>query len=277
MPDTFSRDDLATYGKERPEDTVSAEAQTDETDNEDGDEAAEVRATRPTAEQAEAIQRDAAERAVELVEDEEIPDLSDEAMPDEAMPDLSDPDIEYDSDKLREKTGRWVKRQMHREMHREITATKLKAHIDNNCAEFAKTHKDWNTVVRDNPVLQANQLHPLAGAAVGASKYVAQLLYAFGKDTAYAARVAAMTPGRQLVEVGKLKQKVAIENQKRTATATVQRTDQGARQTLTRKVQGPASRDEQMKPGTTMSDFVQRERQAKQAKTDASRRLRGLK
>jgi hypothetical protein len=273
MSDTFSREDLA-------KDTGTAEAQADEAADETvGEnevvsdeaiaEAREARTTRPTAEQADAMQREAAER-VELVDDEEIPDLSEEP-----MPDLSDPDINYDNDRYRERTQQWIKKQA----RREVTATKLNANIDSSCAEFAKTHKDWNAVVRDNKVLQENQLHPLAGAAVGGSKLVAEILYAFGKDPAYAIAVAAMPPARQLLEVGKLKQRiVARKSRAPAATATPTRTDQGAQrqQTLTRKAAAPSTRDEQMKPGTSMQDFVQRDRLAREAQRQANRKARGL-
>jgi hypothetical protein len=276
---TFTREEIASYGKGPADDKTAAPA--DEADeaaeaaaddevvgdavaeevvddaaaeaaSDDAD--AEVRATRPTAEEAEAVQRDAAEHSM-MEENEELPDLSDEP-----MPDMADADINFDTDRLAERTKSWIQRQA----RREITAQRLNANIESGIAVAKTRYKDFDAVVTFNPILKANQLHPLAGAAVGASKYVGEMLYYFGRNPDYAKRVAAMPPAQQLLEVGMVKAKIIAEARRR-GLAAVARAEGGQRQqTPARKAparKGPPSREEQLK--TSVQDIAKQSRQQK--------------
>jgi hypothetical protein len=264
---TFTREELNNRGQSAAEE-IEEEAAADEVVEADDDgalsaameaadkairEGAPTR-TRPTAEQAEAVQRAAVESALE-VDDEEIPDLGVE-MP---MPDMSDPDVDYDNERLRAKTTKWVDSVI----NRKITVTKLRADVESKVAEFAKIHPDFATVVTNNTELAKYQLHPIAGAAAAASKDVGAMLYAFGKDIAYAKRVASLPLPQQLIEIGKLKARVAAQGRP-AAAATVSRTDKGdgQRPTITRKA--PLSREEQLSGKSSMAEIARQSRAKKQ-------------
>jgi hypothetical protein len=218
---------------------------------------------------------------------------------DEPMPDLSDPDVNFDTDKLRVKTQKWIKQQAKAEataivnnITGKTAVAKLEAEVNAKVAEFSKTHPDFDKVVNKNPVLIANQLTPEASLAVAQSEYAADILYAFGQDPTYAVRVAKQTTAQQLKELGKLEAK--IEAAKAVAAATTTQPDKGqqpaggakpAKQksltqappppTPTRAAGRPTEREE-TDPNLSMDDFAKRHRERKQVARAASRKARGL-
>ena len=208
MTSTFTRDDLAKYGEQ-----TAAEKQ-EEVVEEVADEAAdEATEARPDAEQA------ARPAAVERMPDEEPPLRFTDQLTDEPMPDLSDSDIAFNNDKYREKMAGWVKAQGRIEARRLLqeervakSTQKTRQTVEAKVEVFEKDHPDFKTVVRDNPVLAKNQLHPEAGALVARSKYTAELLYKFGKNPDLAVRTAQASPIQQGIIVDRLI--AEIENEK---------------------------------------------------------------
>jgi hypothetical protein len=246
--DTFSREDLAN-GK------TTAETQTD-------DEAVEV--ADETADEVEAGDEPAATRSTSGRIELEDTDVKFSQPPayapasDAPMPDLADDDIAFDNDKYRTKMKTWVDQQASsaaeravQEVQRARSVAEMRSHVEAEVKKFTKDHPDFETVVGKNPVLAQNQLHPEAGAAVAADRNVAAILYHFGKNPQYAIQVARMPLAQQLVAVGHLKQKIAM--QQRTT-----RTERDApqRQTITRKA--PVTRDQQM--STSVAEMAQQSR-----------------
>jgi len=232
MNNSFERDDLAEEVEEMP----AADEAADETVDD-----AEV----------EAAQRVAAEQTTRE-DDELLPDIADEP-----MPKLHDPDIYFDENKLEAKTSEWISRKA----SKALTQAQLRAQIDTRIQAFRKSHPDFDDVVVKNRVLIENQLSPVAGLAVASSKDVAALLYEFGRNPAYAMQVARMPPAQQLLQVGKLKAKIASRSR---ATATTRDADQGSAQRQVRK--GPISREQELQGGESMNDFARRSRNEKKVR-----------
>src|SRR5262245_35592647 len=136
MADSFTRDELASYGKEKPaedKEAARAEAQADETDetiDETGDEASATGGEERAAAEAE---REAAAQsaavAVEEVEvdDDPIPDLTE--LP---MPDMSDEDVNFDNDKYKAKYAAWQRSLARAEGNR----VRLTGDMESRVAEF---------------------------------------------------------------------------------------------------------------------------------------------
>jgi hypothetical protein len=108
--------------------------------------------------------------------------------------------------------------------------------------------------VRENPVLAQNQLHPEAGQIVAKSKYTAELLYRFGKDTALAVRTAQQSPIQQGITIDRMIGEIEAEKAKAKST-----TRDGGQRQLTRK--GPLTRDQEM--GTSAADLARQSRERK--------------
>jgi hypothetical protein len=211
---------------------------------------------------------------------------------DEPMPDLADPDIAFDNDKYRAKMQKWTKdqaavaaRQIVREMTGQSEAVKRREVVEDKIREFAKTHKDYDSVVTKNPVLAAHQLGPDAGAAVAQSEHVARILYEFGKDTALAIRTAKQSPAQQCITVGKMIAKIEAD----TASGSKQNGSKpdaqtGQKKSITRapppptavRAAGRASERDVVDPNMSMEEFARRHRGSKQSGREQARKLRGL-
>jgi hypothetical protein len=214
---------------------------------------------------------------------------------DEPMPDMGDPDVAFDNDKYRVKMAKWVKDQGRIEARRALreeqgatTAARVRNDVESKCEEFAKDHKDFKTVVTDNPVLAQNQLSPDAGIAVAQSEHTAELLYRFGKDPGMAIRVARQSPGQQCVTIGKMI--AQIESEKTAKKATVKSaTPQpgakpGAKKSTTQAPPPPrpiagggrATARDVLDPNMSMDDFARQHRGGRQAERAQNRKQRGL-
>jgi hypothetical protein len=216
---------------------------------------------------------------------------------DEPMPDMSDEDVAFDNDKYRAKLQKWTKNQIAigtRQAVREITgadeATKRRATVEKRIEEFAKTHKDYTAVVTNNPVLAANQLCPDAGIAVAQSEHVARLLYEFGKDTALAIRTAKQSPAQQCITIGKMIAKIEAEKPANTSggkqneNGSKPNAQNGQKKSITQAPPPPRAtpaggraqaRDIQ-DPTMTVEEFARQHRQGKQSAREQSRKMRGL-
>ena len=217
---------------------------------------------------------------------------------DEPMPDMSDSDVNYDSDKYREKMAKWVKAQGRIEARRALreeqgvsTAARVRETVEAKCEAYAKDHPDFKDVVTNNPVLAQNQLAPDAGYAVSQSEYTAELLYRFGQDPAFAIRVARQSPAQQLLTVGKMIAQIEIEKSTKgkTVAPKVPANSQGGAKPAQQKsitkapppprptagAGRPAARDT-LDPSMSMDDFARQHRASKESARTQNRKLRGL-
>jgi hypothetical protein len=211
---------------------------------------------------------------------------------DEPMPDMGDPDVQFDNDKYRVKMANWVKTQgrieARRALREEQSATavaRVRNDVESKCEAFAKDHKDFKTVVTDNPVLAQNQLHPFAGRAVAKSEYTAELLYAFGKDIAMAIRVAKMEPEDQVLAISDMVAKIKSEKKAPVkSTAPQPGAKPGAKKSTTQAPPPPrpisgggrATARDVLDPNMSMDDFVRQHRGGRQAERAQNRKQRGL-
>lgn len=217
---------------------------------------------------------------------------------DDPMPDIADPDINFDTDKLRVKTTKWVKdqialgtRSVIGEVAGQSEAEKVRAAVETRVATFAATHSDWDVKVAKNPVLVANQLAPDAAKVVAMSEHVAEILYAFGNDPGLAVKTAKQTVDQQLVTLGKVIAK--IEAAKEAASITTNKNGSknpadGAKpskqKSLTQappppsatKAAGRANERDITDPTMDMDEFARKHREGRQAGRKASRQARGL-
>jgi hypothetical protein len=209
---------------------------------------------------------------------------------DEPMPDLADPDIAFDNDKYRAKMQKWTKKQaaiaareIVREMSGQNEAVQRRAIVEKRIEEFAKTHKDYESVVTKNPVLAAHQLCPDAGAAVAQSEHVGRILYEFGKDTALAIRTAKQSPAQQCITIGKLIAKIEAEGatSKNSSRPDAQT---GQKKSITKapppptptKGGGRAVTRDPTDPNMSVEEFARQHRAGKQSARDSARKMRGL-
>lgn len=212
---------------------------------------------------------------------------------DDVMPDLTDPDVNFDTDKLRVKTQKWVDARIEKGTERAISklngsseAAKIKTAVETRVTAFAATHPDWETVVAKNATLIANQLHPAAARAVAESEDVAEILYKFGQNTALAIKVAKLPVEKQLVQLGEIMAEVRASKQasvntdpKTTAAGAKPAkqkslTDAPPPPTPTRAA-GRATVRETTDPSMSMDDFAKQHRAGKQAARDEARKRRG--
>jgi hypothetical protein len=213
---------------------------------------------------------------------------------DEPMPDVSDEDVGYDNDKYRTKMAAWVKKQGRIEARREMQAEAIAqarksatATIETKVAAFEKTHPDFDVKVRKNRALLAPeaQLHPVAGGLMVKSEYTADLLYAFGSDTAMALRVAKMDPDDQVLAVNDMIAKIKAEK-KATVKPTTPQT--GAKPVVKKSITqapppprpttggGSAVKRDIQDPSLVMDEFARAHRAEKQNAREANRKQRGL-
>lgn len=218
---------------------------------------------------------------------------------DDPMPDLSDADVNFDTDKLRAKTAKWVDKRIAQGTQRvvkEITgqsaAEKLEAEVNAKLNTFAASHSDWETKVGKNPVLIQNQLSQVASLVIAKSEHTADILYAFGNDSALAIRTAKQVPEQQLVTIGKIVAK--IEAAKEAAAAALEAANKGKQpadgakpakqKSLTQapppptavKAAGRQTEREETDPNLSMDDFARRHREKKQVGRAQMRKARGL-
>jgi hypothetical protein len=212
---------------------------------------------------------------------------------DEPMPDLADPDIAFDNDKYRAKMQKWTRSQaaaaaaqVLREMNGQSEAVKRREVVEDKIREFAKTHKDYDSIVTKNPVLAAHQLGPDAGAAVAQSEHVARILYEFGKDTALAIRTAKQSPAQQCITVGKMIAKIEAEQSASGSKQNGSKPDAqtGQKKSITKapppptavRAAGRASERDVVDPNMSMEEFARRHRGSKQSLRENARKQRGL-
>jgi hypothetical protein len=205
---------------------------------------------------------------------------------DEPMPDMSDPDVNFDADKLKAKTTKWIKAQVAagtRTAIREATGAdavaKTLASVDSKVQDFAKTHDDFDTVVTKNRVLLDNQLSIDASVAVAESEYTAELLYHFGKNPGLAIKTAKSTPAQQLLTIGRLIE--SIDAQKKAAASKTPQPDAkaGTKKSITQAtppptpVRGAGKGQERdiTDPGMDMEEFARKHRAEKQAARERNR------
>jgi len=151
------------------------------------------------------------------------------------MPDLSDPDVNFDADKLRVKTQKWIQQQIQngtqaavKALTGQTAAEKLRTTFETNAYKFAEGHKDWDTVVVKNQVLIDNQLAPVAAIALARSELGPDIMYYMGQNPGVAVRIAKLPPDQQLEEIGEIK--AEIKAQKKAAATTAQ-PNNGTKQT----------------------------------------------
>jgi hypothetical protein len=212
---------------------------------------------------------------------------------DEPMPDLADPDIAFDNDKYRAKMQKWTRSQaaaaaaqVLREMNGQSEAVKRREVVEERIREFAKTHKDYDSVVTKNPVLAAHQLGPDAGAAVAQSEHVARILYEFGKDTALAIRTAKQSPAQQCITVGKMIAKIEAEHAASGSKQNSSKPDAqtGQKKSITKapppptptRAGGRATGRDPTDPNMSVEEFARQHRLGKQSSREQARKMRGL-
>jgi hypothetical protein len=215
---------------------------------------------------------------------------------DEPMPDMADEDVAFDNDKYRAKMAKWVKAQTTaaaKQAVREVTGAestqKQLQNIAQKCETFAQEHKDFEEVVVKNPVLAANQLAPDAAATVAESEYTAELLYKFGKDPAFAIRVARQSPRQQLLTVADMIRDIKDERKAAQPAGQKTTTQQagakpGQKKSITQasppprpiqgggRVEGRSVTD----PSLSMEEFARQHRASKQSAREQARKQRGL-
>jgi hypothetical protein len=244
MTSTFSREEIADYGK------TPAEAQADnEAELDAADEDAESDKAADGADRAEP----AAARTSRWAEEDDLGDLP-SARSNEPMPDMADDDVQFDSDKYRAKMQKWVQRSVESGVETALSKSKTHQSLESKIQRFAKDHPDFEQVVNKNPVLAANQLGPDAAVTVARSPYAAHLLYRFGKDPGLAVRVAKMSPGKQVMAVVNMIRD--IQSERASATA---RTESAQRQASAGKGTSP-TREQQLSSKTSMDAFAQASR-----------------
>lgn len=209
------------------------------------------------------------------------------------IPDLTDPDVNFDTDKLRAKTQKWIDARIEKGTEKAISklngsseAAKVKAAVETRVEAFAATHPDWETVVAKNATLIANQLHPAAARAVAESEDVAEILYKFGQNPDLAIKTAKLPVEKQLVRLGEIMAEVHSSKQasvntdpKTTATGAKpvkqkSLTDAPPPPTPTRAA-GRATAREATDPNMSMDEFAKQHRAAKQSHRDEARKRRG--
>jgi hypothetical protein len=214
---------------------------------------------------------------------------------DEPMPDLSDPDVNFDTDKLRAKTAKWVKTQVANgvkaQLNEHVGKTEEQKILDSfnaNVEQFAASHPDWETKVAKNPVLLQNQLLPVAARTIAKSEYAADILYEFGNDPGLAVKTAKKSIDQQIVTIGEVIAKIKAAKAAKVTPPDTKTPVGGAKppkqKSLTNappppsatKAAGRADPRDVTDPNMDMDEFARRHREGKQAGRNASRKARGL-
>jgi hypothetical protein len=210
---------------------------------------------------------------------------------DKPMPRMEDEDVNFDADKLQAKTEKWIDARAEvaadRALERRTGQTetqKLRSEIDAKMDTFAKTHDDFESVVKKNKVLHANQLAPQAAGMVGRSEYTADLVYRFGKDLDLAVRAAKADPVQQMLIVADMIADIKAEK-KAAGTKTPQPgAKPGATKSITKapppprptQAGGRAAVRDPLDPSVSMDDFARQHRDRTQAARAQNRKQRGL-
>jgi hypothetical protein len=216
---------------------------------------------------------------------------------DEAMPDLADADVNFDTDKLKEKTQTWARQMARKEALRVLAETTNKNQVvtlrdtyEANAKTFAETHSDWKAVV-DNPEFTKHQLaDPAAIAVIKSGDLGPEIVYRMGKDVSNAARVAKMSVPDQLEYIGELKAEIKADR-KAAALKPAEGTDKpvvgakpAAKKSITQaptppsatRAAGRAQQRDETDPTLGMDDFAKQHRDRRQAARAQNRKLRGL-
>jgi hypothetical protein len=213
------------------------------------------------------------------------------------MPDMSDEDVGYDNDKYRAKMQKWLDARDERVVERAkrvITgadaAQKVQQSVEAKIEAYAKDHPDFKKTVTENETLRDNQLSPDAGFAVAKSEFTAELLHKFGKDTAFAIKVARMSPAEQLLTVGEMIADIKAEKKaSKVPTGKGPANPQGGAKPTQKKSitqapppprqttgSGRAMARDQLDPAMDMNEFARQHRQGKQNARAENRKGRGL-
>jgi hypothetical protein len=216
---------------------------------------------------------------------------------DEPMPDLSDEDVAFDNTKYRAKMQKWTRdqaqiaaRNIVREMTGQDEAQKRRAAVEAKIEKFAKATPDYEAVVTKNPVLAANQLAFDAGVAVAQSEHTARLLYKFGKDSALAIRTAKQSPAQQLITIGRMiaeienEDRVAASKSKQNGNGSNPNAQSGKTKSITQApppprttpAAGRAAGRDILDPNMSMDEFARQHRGSKQSARENARKQRGL-
>jgi hypothetical protein len=246
MTDTFSRSDLANYGKEQPANETGDEAAADADAGADKtDDTSAARAEHTERAPAEHPEAPASVRTKSTTEDR-VQFMPIEPLP--PMPDLGDSDINFDNDLYRTKMQEWTKKNARNQAAAVVNEELLHANVTSHVAQARTLYKDFDAVVTNNPVLKANQLAPDAGLAVARSPYVVDALYYFGKNLWEAVRVSKLSPAEQLIAVGELLAR--IKQAKRGGTSVHQGQGQRQSNSISNRASptrsGPPSRESEM-------------------------------
>jgi hypothetical protein len=223
----------------------------------------------------------------------------------EPMPDLTDPDVNFDTDKLRVKTEKWVKAQVKSGVKTavsEITgiteAEKLRVDVETKIGIFKAAHADYDDVVTKNAKLnkRENQFGPDASLAIARSPLAADIIYYFGKHTDLAVSTAKQSPAEQLLAVGEVVAKIKADKAAKASKQgnpipnnqgnekTVPDAKSGKQKSLTQappppsptRAGGRAQPRDVQDPTLSMDDFAKRHREEKQLKRESARKARGL-
>jgi hypothetical protein len=210
---------------------------------------------------------------------------------DKPMPRMEDEDVNFDVDKLQAKTEQWIDARAELKAERafqrltgQTEAQKARDAIDAKMETFAKTHDDFETVVKKNKVLHANQLAPPAAGMVGRSEYTAEIVYRFGKDLGLTVRAAKADPVQQMLIVADMIAEIKAEK-KAAGTKTPQPgAKPGATKSITRapppprptQAGGRAVARDVLDPTMSMDDFARQHRDSTQAARAQNRKQRGL-
>jgi hypothetical protein len=214
---------------------------------------------------------------------------------DEPLPDLQDADVNFDTDKLRAKTQKWIRQQIAngtraalKEATGQTQVEKMRSTFETNAKNFAETHKDWNTVVTKNQTLIEHQLAPAAAVAVAKSELGPDIVYHFGQNLDLAVRIASLPVADQLEYIGELKAelkaKKAASKPADGKTTTVDGAKPAAKKSITQaptpptatRAAGRAQQRDETDTSLSMDDFAKQHRDKRQAARKTNRSQRGL-
>jgi hypothetical protein len=226
------------------------------------------------------------------------------------MPDMSDADVNFDTDKLRAKTQKWIQAQVKSGVKTAIAEFKgssesevLKTAVDSKISKFSETHDDWKKTVADNQTLIKNQLGPDAAITIAKSPFTAEILYHFGKNPDLAVSTAKLSAAEQILVVGEVVAKIKADKAAEAAATnaggntnkgnskpnaqgngkTVPGAQPGKQKSLTQappppsptRAGGRAQPRDILDPQMSMDEFARRHREEKQAKRQANRQAQG--
>ena len=228
-----------------------------------------------------------------------VPGVKEGADVDDPIPTLEDPDIQYDPDKLTRKLVAW--REKVKEKARVAAASapasrpdpeaenrKIVGTFAGRIEKFKETHKDFEAVVKLLPQLAAP-----AAQAIVVDETGPDILYWLGQHKAEAIRIVQLPPQMQVLEIGeirgKLRSKTGTTQGKTKVIPSTDKTpapDASKTQAKPKSqsnappppsaVRGGARHDQVpiTDPSLSMDEFVRRDRVAKIARREASKKHR---